>query len=478
MGERPHSHISFTSYSSLELFVLFHSLYIFSVMASPHLSKQSKSIIYKVYNYLQELVANSPDATIREVFSQTQTVTGQACSIHPRTVQRICSEARKSIDAGVLPMELSFESPKKNAPRLKPTTEMDDFNKNIVRRTIQEFYDRGEYPTCQKLKEILMEKTGYSGSITSLWKILKKLGFKYRRCNDGRKFLLEINDIVASRISFLRKMHGIRQESDPRPIIYLDETWINQNHSRSYVWQDSTGQGGLKVPVGKGSRLIICHAGSAKHGFIEGAQLVFQSKCSGDYHQEMNSDVFKEWFINLLRGLEEPCVIVMDNASYHSSLMEKIPSTKTKKADIIAWLQQKNISHNIGNTVPELLSIVREHKDKYKMHELDCLASTMGHEVVRLPPYHCQYNPIELIWAQVKNDVAKRNNAFKIKDVRRLLLEALERVTIEDWSKCVNRCDRLQEEDFIKEGIRDEIIQRIVINLQDDSDCSESDFEG
>ena len=100
MGERPHSHISFTSYSSLELFVLSHSLYIFPVMASPHLSKQS-SIIYKVYNYLQELVANNPDATIREVFSQTQTVIGKACSIHPCTVQRILSEARKSIDAGV-----------------------------------------------------------------------------------------------------------------------------------------------------------------------------------------------------------------------------------------------------------------------------------------------------------------------------------------------------------------------------------------
>ena len=95
-------------------------------------------------------------------------------------------------------------------------------------------------------------------------------------------------------------MHGIHQESDPHPI-YLEETWINQNHLRSYIWQDSTGQGGLKVPVSKGSRFIICHAGSAKHGFIEGAQLVFQSICSSDYHHEMNSDVFKECFINFLR---------------------------------------------------------------------------------------------------------------------------------------------------------------------------------
>ncbi|KAL4119462.1 hypothetical protein QTP88_012269 [Uroleucon formosanum] len=35
----------------------------------------------------------------------------------------------------------------------------------------------------------------------------------------------------------------------------------------------------------------------------------------------------------------------------------------------------------------------------------------MGHEMVRLPPYHCQYNPIELIWAQVKSEVAKKKTA-------------------------------------------------------------------
>ena len=70
------------------------------------------------------------------------------------------------------------------------------------------------------------------------------------------------------------------------------------------------------------------------------------------------------------RVLEELCVIVVDKANYLSSFMEKILSTKMKKADIIEWLQQKNISHNPSNTVPEILSIVKELKEKYKMHEL------------------------------------------------------------------------------------------------------------
>lgn len=442
----------------------------------PDLHKQTKEKIHYVYKYLKDLVESQPHATLREIFGKTQDAVAKLCGIHTRTLQRICAEA-DDIQYGSLPTDQpSFESPKKKRPHLKPITGIDDFNKDVVRRTVQEFYDRGEYPTVEGIRNSLVQKIQFSGSNTSIWRILKNLGFKYKKSNDGRNFLMERNDIVAARIKFLRKMHNIRNESSPRPIIYLDETWINQNHSKQYIWQDSTSRGGLKVPVGKGSRLIICHAGSAQHGFIEGAQLVFQSKSTGDYHQEMNSDVFRGWFLDLLKGLEEPSVIVMDNASYHSCFLEKIPSTKTRKADIVAWLQNKNIIHNPNNTKSELLYIVRQHKEKYKVYELDAIANEMGHEVVRLPPFHCHYNPIELIWAQIKNEVAAHNKSFKIADVRKLLLEAIAKVTVEDWKKCVKHSETLQEEDFHKEVIREDIIEPIIINLQDDSDCS-SDSE-
>jgi hypothetical protein len=31
-----------------------------------------------------------------------------------------------------------------------------------------------------------------------------------------------------------------------------------------------------------------------------------------------------------------------------------------------------------------------------------------------VPPYHCQYNPIELIWAQAKREAADRNIFFLV----------------------------------------------------------------
>ncbi|GBN18754.1 hypothetical protein AVEN_69950-1 [Araneus ventricosus] len=104
----------------------------------------------------------------------------------------------------------------------------------------------------------------------------------------------------------------------------------------------------------------------------------------------MNSEVFKKWFLDLLRGLDEPCVIVIDNSKYHSAYTEEIPSTKTKKADVVAWLLNKNILHKATKTRPELLNIVKEDKEKYRAYELDRIEYEMGHIVVRLPPYHCQ----------------------------------------------------------------------------------------
>jgi len=103
----------------------------------------------------------------------------------------------------------------------------------------------------------------------------------------------------------------------------------------------------------------------------------------------------------------------------------------------------------------------------------------MGHEVVRLPPYHCQYNPIELIWAQVKGEVAKNNTTFKFADVEKLLNDALDSVTVENWKKCTDNCHNLQEEDFIKEGLKDEILTPIIMTINpDESSDSESDSEG
>ena len=46
-------------------------------------------------------------------------------------------------------------------------------------------------------------------------------------------------------------------------------------------------------------------------GWINGAELVFQSKKSGDYHDEMTSEHFEEWFNDtLIPNLKPNSIIV------------------------------------------------------------------------------------------------------------------------------------------------------------------------
>jgi len=127
-------------------------------------------------------------------------------------------------------------------------------------------------------------------------------------------------------------------------------------------------------------------------------------------------------------------------------------------------------------TVSELrerIKLLIPHEKKY---ELDEIALSMGHEVIRLPPYHCQYNPIELIWAQVKGKVAEQNTSFKMADVEQLVHNALDSITTDDWKRCVLHCNKLQDDDFIKEGLRDEILEPIIMTINpDDSSESEDD---
>lgn len=59
---------------------------------------------------------------------------------------------------------------------------------------------------------------------------------------------------------------------------------------------------------------------------------------------------------------------------------------------------------------------------------MDSLASAAGQTVVRLPPYHCQLNSIELMWSGVKGFAASRNTTFKLEDV-----EPLVQGTAEKW---------------------------------------------
>jgi len=86
---------------------------------------------------------------------------------------------------------------------------------------------------------------------------------------------------------------------------------------------------------------------------------------------------------------------------------------------------------------PQLMAKVREIKGKYISYVVENMAKNAGYTVLRLPPYHCELNPIELAWTMVKTYVKQNNNTFKIDDVKHLMNTAIDRVTTENWQNFI-----------------------------------------
>lgn len=90
------------------------------------------------------------------------------------------------------------------------------------------------------------EPVDFKGSKSSLHKILKKIGFRYCKTNTGRTILTERDDIVLARCKYLRIIKENRNSDNPRPEIFLDETWVNQNECVAKSWTKREELWGLK----------------------------------------------------------------------------------------------------------------------------------------------------------------------------------------------------------------------------------------
>jgi hypothetical protein len=83
-------------------------------------------------------------------------------------------------------------------------------------------------------------------------------------------------------------------------------------------------------------------------------------------------------------------------------------------------LQKNCIEYDFTETIPELLLDVAPYESREEVSELVIIMNKMGYLVIRLPPYRCQYNPLELIQAEVKGGVVQLNKTCGLSDLERL----------------------------------------------------------
>ena len=251
---------------------------------------------------------------------------------------------------------------------------------------------------------------------------LEPPGIVYKR----RQFLLEI------------KKHRDNQEN----IVYLDETWVNTHTYLKRRCLAPIGQCGPGLHADWGKRFVVVHCGGERSGFLPGCELVLENKTNDgrDNHSMMNGSVFSRWVRSQLVPALPPCsVIVMDNASYHSvqAATSKPPTSATKKADMQQWLRDQGVRCDDRMTRARLYELIKLKKAGQRpVYQVDTYLQQHGHQVLRLPPYHMELNPLELIWTDVKQYVARNISSLTGTDVRQLIAHAIAQTDRAAWQRC------------------------------------------
>ncbi|XP_025206090.1 uncharacterized protein LOC112602300 [Melanaphis sacchari] len=376
-------------------------------------------------------------------------------------------------------------SPKNKRNKKCLFNKISNLDRSALRQKVYNFWLKKELPTIDKiLRSVNHDPALPNFKRTTLYSTIKKLNFVYVKRNKYN-MLMERNDLLIWRQNYLYDIRKYREEG--RTVYYLDETWLNVSDCKKKSRVDKTikskqdtlnrGQTtGVTNTTGKGQNLIILHIGSHK-GFLDNGLTYFVSKRNGvDCY---DSKKFHEWFGSILPRLDPNAVIVMDNASYHSVKSEKIPTSHSKKEDILSWLTSKGVVINKPMFKPQLLAKVNEIKGKYVSYVVDNMAKDAGHSVLRLPTNHCELNPMELVWEMVKSYVRQHSISFKIEDVKALANAAIEGVNREKWENFIKHV--IAEENKLNEIDKnmDEIIDSLEpcdLTATDDTSDSDDNF--
>ncbi len=397
------------------------------------LSPEIKKLTVSVKQYFDRNKLTSTEPSVKR--------TADALGIGVATVKRVMADYNR--DPGLL------DKPTKM--RGRPVHSVSASHQESVRSYIRTANKKGEHITLADIRTFLeKEYTCESFHKTTLARTLNRWGFEFGK-GTRSQHLKEKDHIVAARQRYLREMRSNRISGTGldtnRPEVYLDETYVNKNHSHDFIWYYGEDGPWVQKPTGKGERLIIINA-ITKYGWIPGAKLVFKStRKTGDYHGQMNWDLFRKWFTEmLLPNIPERSLIIMDNAPYHNILSEHSPPTpQSSKKKIKDWLEQNKIYCRDDCLKAELVEILKKITPE-PIYAVDEIAASYGHKVLRTPPYHPELQPIETCWGVAKNHVA-RNCDFTVKNLIKQLDCGFNKVTAKTCAKIIAKVRKV-EDDF------------------------------
>ncbi|CAG8735941.1 4636_t:CDS:2 [Rhizophagus irregularis] len=317
--------------------------------------------------------------------------------------------------------------------------QLDEVISELLRTKILNANKAAELLSTHTLQQFLAEK-GYNFSKWKLLRVLHKLGFYYGQ-GERRNILHELPNNVAFHSHYLRfcfaNLEG--QNDVPRhPEVFLDESYCHLHHNARNTWVphllimisgelvpnsihiwDPT----IKPPGNRRRKRNNAEEWDDIPNVVKEANIVPNQV---DYHGNFTAEIFEDLFSTICETLYEKygsVCIHMDGASYHKRWVESIPTSSTKKQEIIEWLNAHDIAFSDELRKPELLELVKINKEKVPFSCVK-IAEQYGHEVNFTPPYHCELQPIEGVWSVVKGEVVRSGPHPNLLSIRNTLLNA------------------------------------------------------
>ena len=142
------------------------------------------------------------------------------------------------------------------------------------------------------------------------------------------------------------------------------------------------------------------------------------------------------------------------------------------------WLTSHGIEYPERALKRELLALIRAGNPKPK-YVIDEMAKAAGHEVVHLPPYHCELNPIELSWSQVKGHIKTHNTRFTLSAVKDLTYKGFATVGSGQWKKNISHIEEKVEDHYwIADNLHEEHIEEFILHIgEEESETSTDEDE-
>ena len=145
-----------------------------------------------------------------------------------------------------------------------------------------------------------------------------------------------------------------------------------------------------------------------------------------------------------------------------------------------ACLKNHNIPFAATDLKADLMAkISASHIKTVYLTDIHVEAEAQGHEVVRLPVGHCELNPIELAWANVKEYIRKHNKQFTCtkSETEMLTPTGIRETSADLWKKYVQHCKEVEDNYGEKDGLIEETVEEFTTQFGTDSDDDDdSDF--